>query len=199
VTGSQVDLLGSTSRTSVFSWYQPRGHPDFGHLADLAGEWPPHHPIRQVITVMVLFFGGGQHPGSTSADRPPASTCSSSRGSVPAAVDVTSISVYLTGSVIYSHLPVDSRRSAGSRPDQRPRAALSTRLLALGWSVDRITAVAHLEKLIAIMPSPLSPIACPCTPVVSFVFAHDGPPMWHSAIFGLNFVEGAISLRHRRS
>jgi Ni/Fe-hydrogenase subunit HybB-like protein len=107
--------------------------------------------------------------------------------------DVSSVSVYLTGSVIYLYLPLI--------PDV---AMLRDRLAGTGdwrhWLYDKLSLGwqgtekqwHRLERAISIMAVLIIPIAVSVHTVVSWIFAMTLQPMWHSTIFGPYFVVGAI-------
>jgi len=154
-------------------------------------EW--RRPITrsaEVITVMVLFFGVGSILIDLGRPDRLLNVLKFPRFQSPLLWDVTSISVYLTGSVIYLYLPLIPDVALIRDRIKGPRRHFY-RLLALGWSgTDRQWHI--LEKLIAIMAVIIIPIAVSVHTVVSFVFAMTVQPMWHSAIFGPYFVAGAI-------
>ncbi|MBI5442250.1 MAG: polysulfide reductase NrfD [Deltaproteobacteria bacterium] len=154
-------------------------------------EW--RRPITrsaEVITVMVLFFGVGSILIDLGRPDRMLNVLKFGRFQSPLLWDVTSISVYLTGSMIYLYLPLIPDIALIRDRIQGPRRLLY-RLLSLGWTgTDRQWHV--LEKLIALMAVLIIPIAVSVHTVVSFVFAMTVQPMWHSAIFGPYFVAGAI-------
>ncbi|MDW7711566.1 MAG: NrfD/PsrC family molybdoenzyme membrane anchor subunit [Deferrisomatales bacterium] len=154
-------------------------------------EW--RRPITrsaEVITVMVLFFGVGSILIDLGRPDRMINVIKHGRFESPLLWDVTSISTYLTGSLIYLYLPLI--------PDvallrDRVRGAWHWfyRILALGYT--GTPRQKHLlERLIGIMAVIILPIAVSVHTVVSFVFAMTVQPMWHSAIFGPYFVAGAI-------
>jgi len=118
----------------VLRGYQPRGHPGFRHLADLAGRVapPPHHPIRRGHHRDGAVSSGGSIPDDLGRPDRLLNVLKFPR-SVPLLWDVTSISVYLTGSVILSLLPLHSD-VALIRPEFKGPRRHFYRLLALGWS-----------------------------------------------------------------
>ena len=152
-------------------------------------EWRrPITRAAEVITVMVLFFGAG----SVIVDlgRPDRALNVILHGQIrsPLIWDVSSISVYLTGSIIYLFLPLIP--DIAILRDRLPRRRIY-RWLALGWQgTGRQKRV--LEKAISFMAIIIVPIAVSVHTVVSWVFAMTIQPMWHSTIFGPYFVVGAI-------
>jgi molybdopterin-containing oxidoreductase family membrane subunit len=153
-------------------------------------EWRrPITRAAEVITVLVLFFGAGcvildlgrpdrvmnviLHPNFRS----------------PLVWDVCSISVYLTGSLIYLYLPLIP--DIAILRDRIEHRRGFYRILALGWTgTPRQKRI--LERTIAVMAIAVIPIAVSVHTVVSWVFAMTVQPMWHSTIFGPYFVVGAI-------
>jgi molybdopterin-containing oxidoreductase family membrane subunit len=103
--------------------------------------------------------------------------------------DVTAITLYLTGSVIYLYLPLIP--DLALLRDRSPRFRGFYRLAALGWQG---TPRQHerLERAISIMAIVIIPIAVSVHTVVSWTLAMTLVPMWHSPIFGPYFVVGAI-------
>jgi molybdopterin-containing oxidoreductase family membrane subunit len=154
-------------------------------------EW--RRPITrsaEVITVMVLFFGVGSILIDLGRPDRLLNVIKFARFESPLLWDVTSISVYLTGSMVYLYLPLIPD-CALIRDRLRGPWRYFYAILALGWrGTERQWHV--LEKLIAIMAIIIIPIAVSVHTVVSFVFAMTVQPMWHSAIFGPYFVAGAI-------
>jgi molybdopterin-containing oxidoreductase family membrane subunit len=103
--------------------------------------------------------------------------------------DVTAITLYLTGSIVYLYLPLIP--DIALLRDRCPRFKTINRLLALGWSGSE-RQHALLEKAISIMAVAIIPIAVSVHTVVSWTLAMTLVPMWHSPIFGPYFVVGAI-------
>ncbi|MBI2822567.1 MAG: polysulfide reductase NrfD [Acidobacteria bacterium] len=152
-------------------------------------EWRrPITRAAEVITVMVLFFGAG----SVILDlgRPDRALNVILHGQIrsPLIWDVTSISVYLTGSIIYLFLPLIP--DIAILRDRLPHRRMY-RWLALGWQGTKRQKHV-LEKAISVMAIIIVPIAVSVHTVVSWVFAMTIQPMWHSTIFGPYFVVGAI-------
>jgi Ni/Fe-hydrogenase subunit HybB-like protein len=104
--------------------------------------------------------------------------------------DVTAISTYLSGSVIYLFLPLI--------PDLAELAQHSTgwrrrlyKLLSLGWTgADRQWHA--LERAMKLMAGTILAVAVSVHTVVAWDFAMAVAPMWHSTIYGPYFVAGAI-------
>ena len=103
--------------------------------------------------------------------------------------DVTAITLYLTGSIVYLYLPLIP--DIALLRDRLPRFRRINRLLALGWTGSE-KQHALLEKAIAAMAVAIIPIAVSVHTVVSWTLAMTLVPMWHSPIFGPYFVVGAI-------
>ncbi len=104
--------------------------------------------------------------------------------------DVTAISTYLTGSVIFLYLPLIpdvaqlAERATGWR-------LLMYQWLALGWSgSDREWHA--LERAMKLMAGIILAVAVSVHSVVAWDFAMAIAPMWHSTIFAPYFVVGAI-------
>ncbi|MBI5015373.1 MAG: polysulfide reductase NrfD [Deltaproteobacteria bacterium] len=154
-------------------------------------EW--RRPITrsaEVITVMVLFYGVGSILIDLGRPDRLLNVLRFAHFQSPLLWDVTSITIYLTGSVVYLYLPLIPDlalvRDRIKGPWRHFYAAL-----AIGWrGTERQWHI--LEKLIAFMAVIIVPIAVSVHTVVSFVFAMTVQPMWHSAIFGPYFVAGAI-------
>jgi molybdopterin-containing oxidoreductase family membrane subunit len=103
--------------------------------------------------------------------------------------DVTAITLYLAGSVVYLYLPLIP--DLALLRDRSPRLRWLYRLLALGWNGSE-KQHARLERAISIMAVAIIPIAVSVHTVVSWTLAMTLVPMWHSPIFGPYFVVGAI-------
>jgi Ni/Fe-hydrogenase subunit HybB-like protein len=109
--------------------------------------------------------------------------------------DLSSVSIYLTCSVVYLYLPLipdvamlrDRVNAEGGRSWRR---WLYDRL-ALGWSGSE-KQWHRLERAISIMAVVIIPVAVSVHTVVSWIFAMTLQPTWHSTIFGPYFVVGAI-------
>jgi molybdopterin-containing oxidoreductase family membrane subunit len=107
----------------------------------------------------------------------------------PLVWDVTAITLYLTGSIIYLYLPLIP--DLALLRDRSPRLRWLYRALALGWDGSE-KQHQRLEKAISIMAVVIIPIAVSVHTVVSWTLAMTLVPMWHSPIFGPYFVVGAI-------
>jgi molybdopterin-containing oxidoreductase family membrane subunit len=107
----------------------------------------------------------------------------------PLVWDVTAITLYLTGSIVYLYLPLIP--DVALLRDRSPRLKGLYRLLALGWNGSE-KQHQKLEKAISIMAVVIIPIAVSVHTVVSWTLAMTLVPMWHSPIFGPYFVVGAI-------
>jgi molybdopterin-containing oxidoreductase family membrane subunit len=104
--------------------------------------------------------------------------------------DVTAISTYLTGSVIYLYLPLipDLAELAQHATGWRLRLY---RVLSLGWTgSDRQWHA--LERAMKMMAGTILAVAVSVHTVVAWDFAMAVAPMWHSTIYGPYFVAGAI-------
>ncbi|MBC8327841.1 MAG: polysulfide reductase NrfD [Planctomycetes bacterium] len=153
-------------------------------------EWRrPITRAAEIITVLVLFFGAGCVILDLGRPERALNVITKANFSSPLVWDVCSISVYLTGSIIYLLLPlipdVAILRDRGVRPRWLYRA------MACGF---RGTERQHrnLDRAIAVMAVAVIPIAISVHTVVSWVFGMTVQPMWHSTIFGPYFVVGAI-------
>jgi molybdopterin-containing oxidoreductase family membrane subunit len=153
-------------------------------------EWRrPITRMAEVITCMVLFIGAGQILVDLGRPDRMMNVIQYGRYQSPLLWDATSISAYLTASVVYLYLPMIPD-IAILRDHVKKRRFLYS-VLALGW-----TGTEHqqrvLNRAIAIMAILVIPIAVSVHTVVSFVFSMTLQPMWHSTIFGPYFVVGAI-------
>jgi molybdopterin-containing oxidoreductase family membrane subunit len=103
--------------------------------------------------------------------------------------DVTAISTYLTGSMIFLYLPLI--------PDVARLGKHATgwrwlyRLLSLGWTGSDREWYA-LERAMKLMAGIILAVAVSVHSVVAWDFAMAIAPMWHSTIFAPYFVVGAI-------
>lgn len=109
--------------------------------------------------------------------------------------DLSSVSVYLTASVVYLYLPlipdVARLRDRMAAQGKRSRRRWLYDKLSLGWSGTE-RQWHRLERAISIMAVLIIPIAVSVHTVVSWIFAMTLQPTWHSTIFGPYFVVGAI-------
>ena len=104
--------------------------------------------------------------------------------------DVTAISTYLTGSLIFLYLPLipDVAQLAEHATGLRLRLY---RVMAMGWSgSDREWHA--LERAMKLMAGIILAVAVSVHSVVAWDFAMAITPMWHSTIFAPYFVVGAI-------
>jgi len=143
----------------------------------------------EVITVMVIFFGVGNVLLDLGRPERALNVIFHARLNSPLLWDVISISTYLTGSTIYLWLPLIP--DAAILRDRCPRRRWFYRIIAAGWEG---TPRQHkiLDRSISIMAIIVLPIAISVHTVVSWVFAMTIQPFWHSTIFGIFFVAGAI-------
>jgi len=153
-------------------------------------EWRrPITRAAEVITVLVLFFGAGCVILDLGRPDRALNVVLNANFSSPLVWDVCSITVYLTGSVIYLYLPLIPD-IAILRDESGIRHGFY-RVLALGWTgTPRQQRL--LDRAIAVMAVAVIPVAVSVHTVVSWVFAMTVQPMWHSTIFGPYFVVGAI-------
>jgi molybdopterin-containing oxidoreductase family membrane subunit len=153
-------------------------------------EWRrPITRMAEVITVMVLFIGAGQILVDLGRPDRMLNILRYGRYQSPLLWDATSISAYLTASIVYLYLPMIP--DIAILRDRLARRKLFYTVLALGWTgSERQQRV--LNRAIAIMAVLVIPIAVSVHSVVSFVFSMTLQPMWHSTIFGPYFVVGAI-------
>jgi len=104
--------------------------------------------------------------------------------------DVTAISTYFSGGVIYLYLPLipDLAELAQHATGWRRRLY---KLLSLGWTgSDRQWHA--LERAMKLMAGTILAVAVSVHTVVAWDFAMAVAPMWHSTIYGPYFVAGAI-------
>lgn len=153
-------------------------------------EWRrPITRAAEVITVLVLFFGVGCVLLDLGRPDRALNVLKFPNFTSPLLWDVTSITIYLTGSTIYLYLPLIP--DIAILRDHLPKRRWLYRFLALGWTgTERQQRV--LNSCIAGMAIIVIPIAVSVHTVVSWVFAMTVQPMWHSTIFGPYFVVGAI-------
>jgi len=153
-------------------------------------EWRrPITRAAEVITVLVLFFGAGCVILDLGRPDRALHVIQHANFSSPLVWDVCSISVYLTGSVIYLYLPLIP--DIAILRDRAGRYHTFYRILALGWSGTE-RQKKRLNRAIAVTAIAVIPVAISVHTVVSWVFAMTVQPMWHSTIFGPYFVVGAI-------
>ncbi len=154
-------------------------------------EW--RRPITrsaEVITVLVLFFGVGNIILDLGRPDRLFYVLRYPRFTSPLLWDVTSISTYLSASLLYLYLPLipDIALLRDRVPGWRHGLY---RALALGWrGTDRQRRWLH--RGIAVMAVLVIPIAVSVHTVVSWVFGMTVQPLWRSSIFGPFFVMGAI-------
>jgi molybdopterin-containing oxidoreductase family membrane subunit len=112
--------------------------------------------------------------------------------------DVTCISIYFLSSTVYLYLPMipdlarlRDRTVANSPQSWQLSLSHLYRIMALGWhgSAEQFR---RLERGIGVMAVLIIPIAVSVHTVVSWIFAMNMQPMWHSTILGPYFVVGAI-------
>jgi Ni/Fe-hydrogenase subunit HybB-like protein len=146
--------------------------------------------MAEVITVLVLFFGVGNVLLDLGRPDRALFVIQHANFTSPLLWDVSSITVYLTASMVYLYMPlipdlaILRDTTTGWRHDLY-------RILAIGFTgTDKQRH--RLEKLISRMAVIVIPIAVSVHTVVSWVFAMTIQPMWHSTIFGPYFVVGAI-------
>jgi molybdopterin-containing oxidoreductase family membrane subunit len=146
--------------------------------------------MAEVITVLVLFFGVGNVLLDLGRPDRALYVLTHAHFTSPLLWDVSSISVYLIGSVIYLFLPLipDLAILRDVATGWRKRVY---RLMALGFTGTE-RQWHRIEKAISVMAVIIIPIAVTVHTVVSWVFAMTITPMWHSTIFGPYFVVGAI-------
>ena len=158
-------------------------------------EWRrPITRAAEAITVFALIVGGSQVIIDMGRPDRVLNLIRYGRFQSPLLWDVTSITIYLLGSITYLYLPLmpDMAILRDSLPTEAPgwRRRLY-RLLALGWH-GGAEQRRRLERAIAVMAVLIIPIAVSVHTVVSWIFAMTLRPMWHSTIFGPYFVIGAI-------
>jgi len=153
-------------------------------------EWRrPITRMAEVITVMVLFIGAGQILVDLGRPDRIMNVIRHGRYQSPLLWDATSISAYLTASIVYLYLPMIP--DVAILRDRLAKRKLLHTVLALGWT-GSLRQQKILNRAIAIMAVLVIPIAVSVHSVVSFVFSMTLQPMWHSTIFGPYFVVGAI-------
>jgi Ni/Fe-hydrogenase subunit HybB-like protein len=108
--------------------------------------------------------------------------------------DVIVITTYLAGSLIYLYLPLIPDFSL--MRDRLGRAASTLRrnvytFLAIGWR-NTLEQRQRLEKAIGILAIAIIPMAVLTHTVASFIFSWMLRPGWHSTIYGIYFVIGAV-------
>ncbi len=153
-------------------------------------EWRrPITRMAEVITVMVLFIGAGQILVDLGRPDRVLNVIRHGRYQSPLLWDATSISAYLTASLVYLWLPMIP--DIAILRDRLDKRKFFYTVLAMGWQgTERQHKV--LNRAIAVMAVLVIPIAVSVHTVVSFVFSMTLQPMWHSTIFGPYFVVGAI-------
>lgn len=162
-------------------------------LRVFGAEWRrPITRAAEAITVFALVLGTGNIIIDMGRPDRLLKILQHGRLQSPLVWDVTSVSIYLTASVIYLYLPlIPDLGILRDRPGlSRWRRWLYNKL-SLGWTGTE-KEIQRLERLIGIMAVLIIPIAVSVHTVVSWVFAMTVQPMWHSTIFGPYFVIGAI-------
>src|SRR3989338_3783660 len=153
-------------------------------------EWRrPITRMAEVITVMVLFIGAGQILVDLGRPDRMLNIIRYGRYQSPLLWDATSISAYLTASLIYLYIPMIP--DIAILRDRLSKRKLLSSGLAMGWPGSE-NQQKVLTRAIAIMAVLVIPIAVSVHTVVSFVFSMTLQPMWRSTIFGPYFVVGAI-------
>ncbi len=158
-------------------------------------EWRrPITRAAEAITVFALIVGAAQVIIDMGRPDRILNVIFYGRFQSPLLWDVTSITVYLLGSITYLYLPLipDMAILRDTLPDNAPkwRRRLYT-TLALGWHGSDEQR-RRLERAVGVMAVLIIPIAVSVHTVVSWIFAMTLRPMWHSSIFGPYFVVGAI-------
>jgi len=105
--------------------------------------------------------------------------------------DVTAISTYLTGSIIYLYLPLIPDLAQLGEQHISPFRRKLYRVLSLGW-VGNDRQWHALERAMKLSACSILAVAISVHTVVAWDFAMSIAPMWHSTIFGPYFVSGAI-------
>lgn len=106
--------------------------------------------------------------------------------------DVLSITTYLTGSLLYLHLPlIPDLAILGRLPELPAWRRRLYRMLAMGWRGTQEQRIL-LERAIATMAVVIIPVAVSVHTVVSWIFGMTLRAGWNSTIFGPYFVIGAI-------
>ncbi|MBI4349942.1 MAG: polysulfide reductase NrfD [Elusimicrobia bacterium] len=144
----------------------------------------------EVITVMVLMFGGGSIIVDMGRPDRLLNVFTDGRLQSPLLWDVCSITTYLISSTLYLYLPLIPD-IAIIRDRCRDWRKPLYELLSLGWTGSH-EEIEVLESCISKMALLVLPVAISVHTVVSYVFSMTIQPMWHSAIFGPYFVVGAI-------
>jgi len=153
-------------------------------------EWRrPITRMAEVITVMVLFIGASQILVDLGRPDRALNVIRYGRYQSPLLWDATSISAYLTASILYLYLPMIP--DIAILRDRLAKRKLLYTVLALGWT-GTVRQQTVLNRAIAVMAVLVIPIAVSVHTVVSFVFSMTLQPMWRSTIFGPYFVVGAI-------
>lgn len=159
-------------------------------LRVVGAEWRrPITRCAEVITVFALIFGALSVVIDLGRPDRILNVIRHGRLQSPILWDVSCISVYLTGSLIYLYLPLIP--DVATLRDRNVTPQLLYRFLAIGYS-----GTARQKKIleigISIMAVVIIPIAISVHTVVSYIFATTLQPGWHSTIFGPYFVVGAI-------
>src|SRR3989338_2342316 len=145
--------------------------------------------MAEAITVLVLFVGASNIIMDLGRPDRALNVILHPNFRSPLLWDVTSITTYLTASILYLYLPLIP--DLALLRDRLPRRRWLYRRLALGWT-GTPQQQRRLEMAISIMAVVVIPIAVSVHTVVSLVFSMTIQPMWHSTIFGPYFVVGAI-------
>ncbi|TEU19325.1 MAG: polysulfide reductase [Anaerolineales bacterium] len=158
-------------------------------------EWRrPITRIAEAITLFALLIGASQVIIDLGRPDRMIKLITHGRFQSPLLWDVSSVTIYLLGSLTYLYLPLIPdvailRDHLGTQvPAWRRRLY---QILSLGWQ-GNAEQWRRLEKGISIMAVLIIPVAVMVHTVVSWIFGMTLRPMWHSTILGPYFVVGAI-------
>jgi len=159
-------------------------------LRVVRAEWRrPITRCAEVITVFALIFGAVSIIVDMGRPDRIMNVFRHGRFQSPILWDVSCISVYLTGSLIYLYLPLIP--DLAILRDRGGRFSKIYGILALGFrGTERQKRI--IERAISVMAIVIIPIAISVHTVVSYIFATTLQPGWHSTVFGPYFVVGAI-------
>ena len=158
-------------------------------------EWRrPITRVAEAITLFALLIGASQVIIDLGRPDRMIKLITHGRFQSPLLWDVTSVTVYLLGSITYLYLPLIPdlailRDNLGTEASAWRRRLYQ--ILSLGWQ-GNAEQWRRLEKGVSIMAILIIPVAVSVHTVVSWIFGMTLRPMWHTTILGPYFVVGAI-------
>ncbi len=163
-------------------------------LRVVKAEWrKPITRAAEVITVIALCIGAPQILFDLGRIDRVMNVIKYGRFQSPILWDITSVTIYLMGSILFLMLPLipDIAYCRDNLHDVSPFRKFIYRVLSFGYTGTE-KQEKRLHKAMGVMTILIIPIAVSVHTVVSWIFSMTIQPMWHSTIFGPYFVTGAI-------